>query len=114
MKRFHQLSGREVEEWRKARMEAGREKYHNIDHKRYGIVDIAEEALDSLNIIERMIIRWSKDQFPISHRLHSKLIILWFLLEQVLEILDEIDRYLPDKVCTDEEGGERIWWSDEE
>jgi len=50
--RLHQLTDKQIHEWRMARLEYGRQKYGDRHLQRYNLVDLMEELLDALNIVE--------------------------------------------------------------
>ena len=107
---LHNLSESDFEAWRKARMDEGQKRYGDRDTGRYNLVDVAEELLDVVNIMERFENRVrvqgyrtdDLDNFFI-RRIKGKA----FDLLKAITVLDE---YLPDELCTDENGGDRIWW----
>ena len=49
--RLSDLTRAQIDEWRKARMEKGQEKYGDAHLERYNLVDIVEKLLDAQNII---------------------------------------------------------------
>lgn len=116
MKRLHHLSERQLREWQRVRQEEGSKKYGKAHLQRYGLVDVAEELLDALNIIDKMLDRIaeqgekttiSKHQLAGVSRYYTRLI---FTLKNAIKLCQRLDEFLPDKFCTDEQGGERIWW----
>ena len=112
MKRLKDIMNWELAEWGKARMEAGREKYHSIDHDRYNLLDVAEELIDAANIVKRLEHHLGEEL--LSRRdVELRLEHLKSSLEHALNDLAYLDRALPDEICNDEEGGDRIWWPGE-
>ena len=116
--RLSDLTRAQIDEWRKARMEKGQEKYGDSHLERYSLVDIAEELLDAQNIIALMQERllgeidwswpgsWSGDVF-------TELAQVFSGIEMVLRFLQGIDLRLPDSYRDDAKGGERVWWSEQ-
>ncbi len=105
--RLHELTSNQLNEWRAARMESGREKYHHIDHKRNLMVDVVEEAMDIQNIMKR----FDKHQ-NINPNNNPELIEPYWeikdLTNRVIEIAMDISNHLDD--MDDSCGGYRIWW----
>ena len=110
MKRLHELSNNDLHEWLEARKEAGRDEYSNKHISRYNLVDVVEELLDAGNILELFQDRMKKDQvefdLELFHEINED-------LEVLVHKIQELDEGIPDISCSDEEGGERIWWGDE-
>jgi len=112
LRRLYQLSDQELEEWQEARKAVGWEKYGEDSYRRYNLVDVMEELMDAEVILERFQERLVRDRYqlaPIDRRTLSTII------ENIAEakfLLMQLDRVLPDHVCTDEAGGERIWWNE--
>jgi len=104
--RLHQLTDKQIHEWRMARLEYGRQKYGDRHLKRYNLVDLVEELLDGRNIVEFAEERVGEKKGFIAHVEHLK-----ELIEECIAEAQMADSYLKDEHCTDEEGGERIWWS---
>lgn len=80
--------------------------------QRYGLVDVAEEVLDGINILQLHLER-NKAANPKGMVLsqYTEFMMLLRDLERVIGSLQRLDALLPDEVCTDEQGGERVWWS---
>ena len=108
--RLHALTDDQLEEWRLARMESGREKYHHIDHKRNLMVDIVEEAMDVLNILRR---------FAEHAGIHNKdtpglddiYIDIEFAARWIIKSARSMSNHMDD--IDDSEGGYRVWWSEQ-
>lgn len=112
MKRLYKMTNKDLSEWMAARQEAGKVKYGNKHLKRYNAVDVAEELLDAINITNKWIDRLNEEgQY---NTLNHNNIFNEFKQRLVLTVRDlqYIDKLFPDTVCTDEEGGGRIWWND--
>jgi hypothetical protein len=110
MLRLHQLTPEQIEAWRQARMAEGQKIYGDRDLKRYNCVDVMEELLDCLNILERLDNRAQHQGFD------ANIYEIRRLITQVgdaILCLRSLDNRLPDSMCTDENGGQRIWWPSE-
>jgi hypothetical protein len=111
--RLHKLTQEQIEAWRKRRAEVGREKYGDAHLQRYGMVDIMEELLDAKNILvlidDRMARTgtWGSD---ISGRLFEVQVAIDLAIIKAMQA----DKTMRDDQCTDEQGGERVWLSDQE
>jgi len=112
MKRLHKITSAELEEWRQERMRVGQLKYGDRDTKRYSLVDVAEELLDVLNILERFENRARAQGYEIDYNQQMRLRKIKDDVFSDLARVRNLDELLPDELCTDENGGERIWWGD--
>lgn len=110
MRRFHQLSPDDWEKWRRARDEHGRRKYGSAHLDRYNVVDIAEELLDAHTITDRLMDRVARQGEEAAVRVAFLVASFRACVDACMRLLREIDRILPDEVCTDGQGGQRIWW----
>lgn len=110
MKRLHKITLAELEEWRQERMRVGQLKYGDRDTKRYSLVDVAEELLDVLNILERFENRARAQGYEIDYNQQMRLRKIKDDVFSDLARVRSLDELLPDELCTDENGGERIWW----
>ena len=112
MKRLQDLSHAQLEAWRQDRMEVGKTKYGDSHLGRYGAVDIVEELLDAQNILDLIYERVRRSDISLSD---SEVVITELvkfrsnLMQLVCRTLT-LDQYLEDAECTDEKGGDRIWW----
>lgn len=109
--RLHKLTPAQIEEWREARRAAGRSKYGDAHMQRYGLVDVMEELLDTLNILDLVDSRMYRqvDVLTMFQAQYQLLAVRKAIGEAVTQLL-KADKPLPDHVCTDEQGGKRIWW----
>lgn len=113
--RLHELTQKQFEQWRQARFDAGQSRYGDAHLQRYGLVDVMEELIDADNILalfvdrvrEGMVTDTQRDE--IAARLYTAKVVLGFLASLILSL----DSVVPDDLCTDERGGERIWWSEQ-
>lgn len=110
IKRLHKITLAELEEWRQERMRVGQLKYGDRDTKRYSLVDVAEELLDVLNILERFENRARAQGYEIDYNQQMRLRKIKDDVFSDLARVRSLDELLPDELCTDENGGERIWW----
>lgn len=110
IKRLHKITLAELEEWRQERMRVGQLKYGDRDTKRYSLVDVAEELLDVLNILERFENRARAQGYEIDYNQQMRLRKIKDDVFSDLARVRNLDELLPDELCTDENGGERIWW----
>lgn len=110
LRRLHNLTSSDFREWIQARKEAGQKRYGDAHLKRYGLVDIAEELQDSLIIMELFLDRLTKQGIKVQPELKEMIVAFSGLVGMALRALLAIDEDLPDEVCTDECGGDRIWW----
>ncbi len=85
-------------------------KYGDWDTKRYSLVDVAEELLDVLNILERFENRARAQGYEIDYNQQMRLRKIKDDVFSDLARVRNLDELLPDELCTDENGGERIWW----
>lgn len=118
MMRLHQLTSEQIDQWRQARLEAGQAQYSDAHLNRYGLVDIMEEVLDAVNILGLWAERLNKAGFSGKDVTNPDNFV--GLLENIIRGIEdvgnwviELDEYLPDDLCTDERGGNRIWWSEQ-
>ena len=112
MKRLHELSVDEILAWTDARARVGRERYKDAHLQRYGLVDVMEELLDAYNILDLFFDRLSRqDQMSVRIRVMRRCAVDF--LGALMAGLQEMDKEIPESVCTDEQGGERIWWSEQ-
>lgn len=113
--RLHELTEGQLTEWRVARMDAGRSKYGNAHMHRYGCVDIAEELQDARNIAMLTGARVYRQLDDPGVKLQAIRLLRIFAdrMDEAMALLQEIDVLLPDEVCSDEQGGERIWISEQ-
>ena len=110
MKRLHKITPGELKEWKQERMRVGQLKYGDRDTKRYSLVDVAEELLDVLNILERFENRARAQGYEIDYNQQMRLRKIKDDVFSDLARVRSLDEILPDELCTDENGGERIWW----
>lgn len=115
--RMHEVTADQMIEWLAARYEAGREKYGDAHLHRYGLVDVIEEVLDAINILklwaERMEaenIRPSLEDPEAYERLVDQVLDGF---ADVLFLIRDLDAHIPGRACSDEQGGHRVWWSEE-
>jgi hypothetical protein len=109
MKRLHKITPTELEDWKRERMRVGQLKYGDRDTKRYNLVDVVEELLDALNILERFENR-ARVQGLADYNQQMRLRRIKEDVVSDLARVRSLDELLPDELCTDENGGERIWW----
>ena len=113
--RLHELTPEQIEQWRQARLTAGLAKYGVAHMQRYGLVDVMEELLDAKNILTLFMDRVREGMVPdtqradIAMRVYTAKVSLDSVARQILDL----DAIVPDDLCTDERGGERIWWSEQ-
>ena len=114
MKRLHELNTGDIEAWQQERMRVGQQKYGDRDLNRYNLVDVVEELLDVLNIPERFENRARVQGYELNG------LELYYTksaerrISEIIKRIFALDEELPDELCTDENGGERIWWGDKE
>lgn len=112
--RLYKLSDKDIEKWRKARMEFGQKKYGERDLKRYNLVDVMEELLDCLNILDRMEHR-AEVQFDESSKKYIEKIINKSIRDNVNLTIKSVlaaDQLIIDSFCTDDNGDKRIYIKD--
>ena len=114
MKRIHELSREEIQEWIRVRKEFGKKKYGDAHLQRYNLVDVLEEIFDAIDILRKAQDRIDfqeleneEDGFNYAILAYKKLMND---LDYCITDLIRLDSYITDKSCTDEKGGERIWW----
>jgi hypothetical protein len=111
MKRLKDISLSQLEEWKKTRARIGRQKYQDKHLKRYNLVDVMEEILDAENIIElfeEKAITEATEWVPYYPYLDE----IKGMLREIAMDLCILDIGVSEQLCTDEEGGDRIWWND--
>jgi len=108
--RLHHLTFSDFREWIQARKEEGQKRYGDAHLQRYGLVDVAEELQDSLIEMELVLDRLKKQGIKVQPELREMIVAFSGLVGMALSALLAIDKDLPDEVCTDERGGDRIWW----
>ena len=105
-----------VGKWSAARLRHGESKYGEAHLQRYGVVDIMEELIDAKNIAGLLLCRVVCSELTAEQR--TKICEAVTLLNRSLEhtglYLRQLDELLPDELCTDEQGGDRIWWNEQE
>lgn len=109
--RLRDLTTQEIEEWRAARLEAGRAKYGDDHLDRYTVVDIVEEILDARNMLPFLLERMTRAGHRLSDRVAEEFKALGDALWSAQEAARWLDGHLPAEVCTDGKGGNRVWWS---
>jgi len=115
LKRLHKLSQEEFQEWITKRKIMGSKKYGNAHKKRYTMLDEMEKVLDLEDIHQKggedRILTYALKQEELNKRY---IMNAYDNVRQKADALKEaiiiLDRMLPDEVCTDEKGGERIGW----
>lgn len=114
MKRLRRVSHEDLKSWGNARLKAGRARYGNAHLRRYGVVDIMEELLDAQNIACLLWERARQGGLTVEQEdeIYDAIETLQVGLDRLSYVLYRLDRLLPDELCTDEQGGHRIWWSD--
>src|SRR5690606_33904211 len=112
LRRLHQLSDRELEEWQEARKAVGWEKYGESSYRRYNLVDVMEELMDAEVILDRFEERLQRQGFTLFSDRYMKLMAIRDCLAQAKALIRRLDFSLPGSVCTDEMGGKRIWWNE--
>ena len=110
MKRLHTLTAAELNAWRQERMRIGQQTYGDRDTGRYNLVDVVEELLDVLNILERFENRAKVQGYELTFTERQLIKEIRKLIDDAMVCLMLLDEELPDRLCADENGGERIWW----
>lgn len=115
MKRLHELSQEQLEEWITKRRRMGAKKYGDAHKKRYTLLDEMEEVLDLEDIHQKggsdRILNYALEQDQLKKRyIMSAYDKVRQKADELKEAIFVLDRMLPDEVCTDERGGERIGW----
>lgn len=110
MKRLHELDCNDLYEWRAARQKVGADKYKDKHLRRYGLVDVMEEILDAKNILQLALDRQIQQGCYFGTRSLDYFYRILERLTDIKRLLIEYDELFPDNLCTDEEGGDRIWW----
>jgi len=113
MKRLYNLTAADLTAWRQERMRVGQQRYGDRDSGRYNLVDVVEELLDVLNILERFENRARAQGYGFSELQKILLGITKEKAEVLIGLVQSFDKGIPDDLCTDENGGERIWWPGE-
>ena len=114
MDRLHELSDEELQEWAEEKAKVGREKYGDTHLQRYNLVDVMEELIDAINILKLLEDRVEK-------QLNANIDISEFMnfiraknyIDSAAKYVIDLDRQLGDELCTDEKGGERVWWAND-
>ncbi len=117
--RLQDVLEEQYREWRKARMEGGKEKYHHLDHKRDLMVDIVEEAIDIQNIAGRFLQHHSRKNVTDEARnmdtedtdIEGLIQSIGWLAWDIIVLAGRIDKCLVN--VDDSCGGQRVWWSDQ-
>lgn len=112
IKRLHKITSAELEEWKRERMRVGQLKYGDSDLKRYGMVDIVEELMDAANILVRFENRAKVQGYEFAPWQTESIERLKAGINEAFRAVVALDQNIPDSLCTDENGGERIWWGD--
>src|SRR5690625_2637571 len=106
--RLHELAPAQIEEWRQARMDAGRAQYGDAHMRRYGLVDVMEELLDAINIIDLAAERMAAEP-----ECASSVRSLRLSVQLLIAAVRDTDKVLPDRLCSEAQGVERVWWSEQ-
>lgn len=115
MKRLHELSKDEWLIWERVRREFGREKYGDAHKERYTLLDEMEELFDLTDIhrkggldrIYKYAITLDNEQEIVEiMRANNR---ITDLADELREAIINLDKLLPDKVCSDNVE-ERIGW----
>jgi len=114
MRRFSDLTQQEFDDWVRAKRKVGEQEYGNKHLKRHGVVDFAEEMLDGVHILDLIFDRLQREHARKYDLIENKGLEIVELMEDVLHKLREFDAMIDDRHCTDEEGGDRIWWEESE
>lgn len=117
MMRLHHLTPEQIEAWQEERLRVGQQKYKDAHMQRYGMVDLMEELLDAINILslhterckDKGAFHSDEDALAFDDLVGELNFRLWRLVGDV----QRIDKAIPDELCTDERGGNRIWWTKE-
>ena len=114
------MTDEELRSWKQAREAKGDEEYGNSHLGRYGLLDELEELNDLKHIHYKLLDRIRRDEVQIAQMSQGELedyrsrIKLYNKIFQLADKLTykiiELDTYLEDSECTDENGGERIGW----
>jgi|GEM_PF-6905341 hypothetical protein len=110
IKRLHELTFWDIYQWQEARMNEGQKRYGDRDTKRYNLVDVMEELLDAMNILDRFKNRAKLQGYDLASE-HSKIFAIQTDIFRAMQRISNLDKSLPSDICTDENGGARIWWS---
>lgn len=102
--RLHEMSEREMVQWQEARMKAGQEKYHGIDHRRDLLIDVVEEALDIKNILQRF---YDHHRPIITKEMWDYMNKIMDAATEVIDCSVDLDKLVPR--VDDTYGGERVW-----
>lgn len=105
MKRVHKLTIGEIKRWGKARLKHGQDRYGKKHLQRYGMVDVMEKLLDAVNVLELSLERTEGEGSSYKE-------VRERLVEAMVAVM-RLDKELANEHCTDEEGGERVWWNDQ-
>ena len=111
-KRLHDLEVEDITAWRLERLRIGQQRYGDNDVKRYNLLDVMEELLDSVNILERMrnrAVHEERSQEFIENLDKGISDIMDSIISAIEEVVS-LDKKLPDDFCTDENGENRIWY----
>ncbi len=119
-KRICDMSEEEFREWKQIRENNGNKEYGDSHLGRYGLLDELEELNDLQHIHYKLLDRIRKNEYQVAqmpkhilndYRKRMQLYNEIFKISNRLkEKIIELDRYLFDKECTDENGGERVGW----
>ena len=112
MRRFSDLSPQEMHDWVDAKRKVGEKEYGDDHLKRHGVVDFAEEVFDSMHILELLFDRLHKEDARKLDLIEDKGQELADIMNDAIMKLREMDAMIDDRHCTDEKGGERIWWNE--
>lgn len=97
-------------EWKQARKDVGWQRYGEKSYCRYNLVDVMEELMDAEVILERFKERLARERCLLSPEGQKTLAAIIDGIAKIQLLIVELDKALPDGVCTDEAAGERIWW----
>lgn len=115
MKRLYLLMPRQVYAWEQKRSEIGKQRYGERHLQRYNLVDVMEELLDALVILDRFEDRIEKqcdsESLEIVRKFNSHARLRRHI-KGAIQSMIELDSHFNGDICTDEQGGDRIWWND--
>ena len=111
MNRLHKLTDKQINEWYQARVEVGKEQYADDHLQRYNLVDIMEEIMDAHRILKLFQNRMLKE-CNYTADIDGMIDVIKLELKTIEDDLKFLDSFVADEACSDEKGGERVWWNE--
>lgn len=114
-KRIKDINNEEFGKWKKKREEMGNREYGDDHLQRYNLLDELEELNDMMHIHEKMlnkVMAYEEEtgEKVIDNELYFRFRLLQDLASKMKETIYKMDLLMPQELCEDDLGGERVGW----